>query len=402
VSRGSDLAPQTPASITSSKAKRVIVLFPELLGTGGIQEAGRQTVMALSTIAHERGWQLQVFSLNDAQGEHDLLSVGRLVRFRGFGRRKIRFVISVIRQGLSLRGGKLCFVLVGHPNLAPPASWIKVLSRSVKTIVMTHGVEVWEPLPLLRRVALLHADLVLAPSENTVGKLTEIQRIQTKKIRKLAWPVNPSLLSMADAPASLRVPPAFPTGRVILTVGRWSASERYKGLDDLIQATADLRKTFEDLHLVVVGGGDDLPRLQKLATKAGIADSVDFLERLSQEELAACYANADLFALPSTGEGFGLVFLEAMAFAQPIVASAYGGTMDVVVNGLNGLLISPHDNASLVDALGRLLRNDSLRRTLGRNGAEMVRRKYRFEAFEGELADILSEVTVLHNSRDDL
>jgi phosphatidylinositol alpha-1,6-mannosyltransferase len=402
VSRGSDVTREMPASIASSQAKRVILLFPELLGTGGIQEVGRQTARALDAIAQARGWQLQIFSLNDVQGQHDLLSVGRPVRFRAFGRRKIRFVISVICQVLSPRGDKLRLVLAGHPNLALPASGIKGLSRSVKTIVMAHGVEVWNQLPLLRRIALLHADLVLAPSENTMEKLVEVQRIPTKKIRKLAWPMDPSFLRMADAPASLRLPPAFPPGRVILTVGRWSALERYKGLDDLIQATAKLRDTFTDLHLVVVGGGDDLPRLRKLATNAGVADYVDFLERLPQEELAACYANAEVFALPSTGEGFGLVFLEAMAFAQPIVAAACGGTIDVVVDGVNGLLVSAHDSPGLVNALGRLLRDDSLRATLGRNGAEMVRRKYRFEAFEGELADILSELSPLQGSRADL
>jgi phosphatidyl-myo-inositol dimannoside synthase len=402
VSQGSNLTDAGPALIASSRSQRLIGLFPELLGTGGIQEAGRQTVRALSTIARNRGWQLQVFSLNDAQGEHDLLFAGHAVRFQGFGRKKTHFVLSVMRQRQKLRGNHSCLVLAGHPNLAPPASWIKGFSLSVKTVVMTHGIEVWSPLPLLKRLALLHANLVLAPSQHTEAKLAEVQRIHRKKIRKLAWPVNPNLLRMADTPARLRLPPAFPQGRVVLTVGRWSASERYKGLDDLIAATAQLRHTFADLHLVVVGGGDDLPRLRNLAATMGTSDAVDFLDRLPQEELAACYANADVFALPSTGEGFGLVFLEAMAFAQPIVASACGGTMDVVIDGVNGLLISPHDNPSLVDSLGRLLRDDSLRATLGQNGAEMVRRKYQFEAFERELANILNEVSPLQSSRADL
>ena len=402
MSHRSDLAGAGPPLIASSRSKRFIGLFPELIGTGGIQEAGRQTVRALSLIAHDRGWQLQIFSLNDPQGEHDLLFAGQPVRFRGFGRKKIRFVLAVMRQRLRLHGNHPCFVFVGHPNLAPVASWIKGFSRSVKIVVMTHGIEVWNPLPLLKRVALAHANLILAPSQHTEAKLAEVQRIQRKKIRKLAWPVNPNLLRMADTPASLRLPSAFPRGRIILTVGRWSSSERYKGLDDLIEATAQLRHTFADLHLVVVGGGDDLPRLRKLATNAGTSEAVDFLERLPQEELAACYANADVFALPSTGEGFGLVFLEAMAFAQPIVASACGGTMDVVIDGVNGLLISPHDNASLIDSLGRLLRDDSLRATLGRNGAEMVRCKYRFEVFEDELTSILGEVSSLQSSYADL
>lgn len=401
MSSGAEVSRQGPLLDTSSQSKRIIVLFTELLGTGGVQEAGRQTARALSAIANAKGWQLEVFSLNDLQGQHNLSSIGLPILFHGFGRRKVRFVLALIHQSLSLGRKNLFFVLAGHPNLAPAALGIKLISRVVKTTVMTHGVEVWKRLPILRRAALERADLVLAPSESTVTKLAKVQQINRTKIRKLSWPVNPNLLSMADTPGNLPLPAGFPQGRVILTVGRWSSAERYKGLDDLIEATSELRNSFNDLHLVVVGGGDDLPRLRKLATSTGIADSVDFLDRIPQAQLAACYANAYLFALPSTGEGFGLVFLEAMAFGQPIVATACGGTMDVVVDGINGLLISPRDIRCLVDALGRLLRDESLRERLGQNGAEMVRSKFGFEAFKGKLADILTDVELRPSFRAD-
>jgi len=391
----------TSASITAPKLG-VIALFPELLGTGGIQEAGRQTVGALSTIADERGWQLEILSLNDAPGEHHLQSAHRAIRFRGFGRRKISLLSDVTWQALSLVSDKLFLVLAGHPNLAPAAYWVKGFSRSVRTVVMTHGVEVWSRLSPLRRFALSQTDLVLAPSEVTAGKLMEVQRVRENKIRKLAWPVNPNLLRMSDEPSSLQLPFGFPRGRVVLTVGRWSRSERYKGLDDLIRATAELRGRFANLHLVVVGGGDDLPRLRRLAVDAQVGDAVDFLDRVSDGELAACYANADVFALPSTGEGFGLVFLEAMAFARPIVAAACGGAIDIVFDGVNGLLIPPRNHSSLVLALSRLLEDDSLRRTLGHHGSEMVRRKYQFGNFKGELEHILSKVVPLDISNTGL
>ena len=100
--------------------------------------------------------------------------------------------------------------------------------------------------------------------------------------------------------------------------------------------------------------------------------------------------------MPSTGEGFGLVFLEAMAFAKPIVASACGGTMDLVVNRVNGLLVPPHERHRLAEALNSLLQDDSLRRRLGRLGSQMVRQKYRFETFEAELEHILEELDPLH------
>jgi glycosyltransferase involved in cell wall biosynthesis len=195
---------------------------------------------------------------------------------------------------------------------------------------------------------------------------------------------------LADAPDELQLPGTFPRGRVILTVGRWAACERYKGADELIHATAQLRSTNKGLRLVVVGDGDDLPRLQKLVSDLNITDCVHFLKNLSREEIAACYSKADIFALPSTGEGFGFVFLEAMAFAKPVVAAASGGATDLVKDGVNGLLVPPHDGEQLAQALNRLLSDDSLRVELGRRGGEIVRHKYRFEVFQAGIDRILN------------
>ena len=256
---------------------------------------------------------------------------------------------------------------------------------------MSHGVEVWKPLHPLRRKALLSADLVLAPSNDTAQKLTDIQGVSREKIRKLAWPLGWDFLCMADASGSLKVPREFPNGRVILTVGRWAASERYKGADELIRAVAKLRPAFPDLFLVAVGSGDDLPRLRTIASGLGISESVCFLENLSRPEIAACYAQAEVFALPSTGEGFGLVFLEAMAFSKPVVGAALGGTTDIVEDGVNGLLVPPGNIDALERILAQLLRDESLRIELGRRGAEIVRWKYSFEAFRIQLEGILDE-----------
>ena len=199
--------------------------------------------------------------------------------------------------------------LAAHPNLAFPIEWIQRASPTLKTVVMSHGVEVWTPLPLLRRGALLRADRVLAPSSDTARKLTAI-------LGRASWPgprsslaAEPGLSSPRKCPreASARFPD-FPEGRVVLTVGRWAASERYKGADELIGAVSMLRADIPDLQLALVGKGDDLPRLRRLAAETSVADRVHFFDHLSREEVAACFARADVFALPSTGEGFGIVF----------------------------------------------------------------------------------------------
>jgi phosphatidylinositol alpha-1,6-mannosyltransferase len=371
---------------------RIIGLFPALLGTGGIQLAGRLTATALDAISFRRGWSEEFFSLNDPTGPHMLGTGQRTIPFRGFGREKIPFSFAGVRAARSFRRKGAGIVLAAHPNLAVVAHWMQRISPHLRIIVMAHGVEVWKPLTLLRHAALDRAQLVVAPSSDTAQKLIDIQGVSPEKIRKLPWPMNPNFLRLASARVDLPVPRSFPQqARVILTVGRWAASERYKGADELIRAVSQLVTIVPDLHLVAVGGGDDLPRLKRIAIDLNVADRVHFFENLSDEEVAACYARAEFFALPSTGEGFGLVFLEAMAFSKPVVAIASGGTPDVVQDDVNGLLVPPGNARALREALGRLLSDESLRRDLGRHGEETVRQKFQFAAFQSTLERILEE-----------
>src|SRR5262249_10860816 len=149
--------------------------------------------------------------------------------------------------------GPTTIVIAGHPHLAIPARLMKARDSKLRTIVMSHGIEVWCPLPLWRRLALRHADCLLAPSTDTSRKLVEVQSAEKAKVFRLAWPVNDEILRLANDPGSLQPPPDFPQGQVILTVGRWAASERYKGADDLIEVTSQLSASIPDLFLVAVG-----------------------------------------------------------------------------------------------------------------------------------------------------
>ena len=367
------------------KPIRVVGLFPELLGVGGVQEAGRQTALALDEIAEKRGWPLSVVCLNDDPASHTVRVGNREIPLIGFGRAKAAFAWSAIAAARS----DTHLVVAAHPNLAVPAQLVRIRAKNLKVIVMSHGIEVWTEMSKLRRSALQLADFVLAPSTETARKLADVQGVAQKKIRTLPWPVNAQILELSADPARLGAPPSFPNGRVVLTVGRWASSERYKGADDLIEAVAQLRASQPDLFLVAVGGGDDLPRLRQFASDSGVADRVVFLDGLSREQIAGCYARCDVFALPSTGEGFGIVFLEAMAFGKPVIGANAGGVPDLIENGVNGLLVPPKDKHKLAQALGELLADPTQCMRLGRQGAEVVRRRYAFESFKQTLEGIL-------------
>jgi len=376
------------APAISSPPKRIVALFTDLLGVGGVQQAGRMTSMALAEIARERGGTVEFLSLNDSRGMHALPHAGE-IRLRGFARNKAGFALAALRMAFGSRDGGV--VIAGHANLAPVAAWIRRLRPGLRVVAMSHGIEVWEPLAAHRRKALQRADCVLAPSNYTTQKLIEVQGIAAEKVRRLPWPIRPAFLELARERQKPPLSAEFPRGRTVLTVGRWAANERYKGADALIRAVADLRAAIADIQLVAVGSGDDLPRLHALAAELKVENRVHFLEKLSDEEVAACYAHADVFALPSTGEGFGLVFLEAMAFGKPVVGVAAGGVTDIVRDGENGFLVPPGDAQRLSNALRMLLEDASLRARFGAAGAEMVRREYSFEAFHSRLAEILSD-----------
>ena len=160
--------------------------------------------------------------------------------------------------------------------------------------------------------------------------------------------------------------------RLMLFVGR---IEQIKGIDVLLDALGLLFKRRPDLRgnvcLVVVGGaldpGDDAPEtekiqeLRRLVHEHRMEDSVDFIGSIDQPRLALWYSAADLCAVPSLTESFGLVALEAMACGTPVVATRVGGLQTVVEDGESGLLVPPGDHAALAEAIEQLLMDHRLR-----------------------------------------
>jgi glycosyltransferase involved in cell wall biosynthesis/GT2 family glycosyltransferase len=156
----------------------------------------------------------------------------------------------------------------------------------------------------------------------------------------------------------------------VLFVGRL---EIRKGIDVLLQATERLVPQFPNVEFVIVGD-DTIPADGGLTYRAAfearqsndsVLNRVTFTGQVSESDLYQHYADCDIFCAPARYESFGLVFVEAMAFAKPVVGCAVGGMKEVIGDGSNGFLALPGDVDSLVDCLGRLIQNQELRRQFG-------------------------------------
>ena len=373
----------------------LIGLFPELDGPGGVQRAGKHVASVMAEFAASRGMECRILSLNDTPELKRLTIGAQEIVFTGSERAKGRFLATAIRAARKRAGkGKrnIKLVVAGHPNLAPVVHAMRLATPRLKSIICTHGVEVWEPLTRLRRSALRSADLVLAPSKYTAEHVAAIQRVTSEKIRVLPWALDPQFEALAPRAAKASAPANFPQGRVVLTVGRWRADERYKGMDTLITALPRLLPRCPELQLAMVGEGDDREWLEDLAEENGVRSHVHFLSGLSYAELAACYAHCEMFALPSRGEGFGLVYLEAMASGKPVIGGGHGGAPEVIDDGKTGYLVPHGDAAQLATAIETMLANPEMGKEMGRRGKERVESEFRFNVFAKSLRKILREL----------
>jgi phosphatidylinositol alpha-1,6-mannosyltransferase len=355
---------------------------------GGVQRAGRHVAAVMSEFAASHGMECRLLSLNDSPELHRMTVGAREFVFTGSARGKARFSAAAARA--ARRRAKV--VVAGHPFLAPVAQGAKFFARDAKSIVWTHGLEVWEPLSLLRRRALRNADLIIAPTIDTANHVATQQDIPHERIRVLPWALDPEFEALLTAKPVPSLPVNFPAGRVILTVGRWFADERYKGMDTLITTLPRLLTEWPDVQLVAVGEGDDQRWLEQIANGRGVLRHVHFLSGLSYPQIAACYQACEIFALPSRGEGFGLVYLEAMACGKPVIGGAHGGAPEVIDDGKTGYLVQHGDGDQLATSLETLLADSALGREMGARGRERVEKEFRFNVFAKSLKKILRDL----------
>jgi phosphatidylinositol alpha-1,6-mannosyltransferase len=239
-------------------------------------------------------------------------------------------------------------VLCGHLHYASLA-WLVARIAGAPMWSFAYGIEAWARPPRVRRAAFERSDRIIAISRYTRRAVLDWARVEPWR----CCIVHPTVTLPATVPA--RGPGAQARDPVLLSVGRLDSREAYKGHDVVIAALKNLARGHPGIRYLVAGDGDDLPRLQALAQREGVAPRVRFLGHVHADTLAALYREADVFVMPSSGEGFGIVFIEALAAGLPVVAARAGGSVDPLRDGELGEMVPPGDPVALADAVARLL-----------------------------------------------
>jgi phosphatidylinositol alpha-1,6-mannosyltransferase len=305
------------------------------------------------------------------------------------GDRPMPTFVEKVRYALELTGIQASattdWILYSHLGLAKPLGSIPRRWQKPYAVFL-HGIEVWRPLTSGEQAILERADLRLANSRYTADRVMEMHPAIGAVIPcPLALPPE-----LVDTPAS-----PVPSGRfgrhAVLIVGRMLASERYKGHDELIAAWPRVIAAVPDARLVIAGHGDDMPRLRNKAARSSAANSIVFTGYVDRSTLSGLYDDAALFALPSRGEGFGLVYLEAMAHRRACVGSVHDAAGDVIVDGVTGRLVDQRDPAVLAGAIVALLHDDRLRARMGEAGRRRLLEHFTFDRFTERLRHSIGE-----------
>jgi glycosyltransferase involved in cell wall biosynthesis len=254
-----------------------------------------------------------------------------------------------------------------------------------KMLSMMYGIDVWNPLKPVRRWALQQSDQLIAISHFTAQQATAQNGVELAKVRILYNCLAQSFTSQTQHPKQ----PS--TQLSMLTVARMDLSEQYKGHDYVIRAMSQLLERFPDLVYHIIGDGNGRSALEDLAVQEGVAHAVEFHGFVDEETLRKHYTEASLFIMPSRGEGFGFVFLEAMAQGKPVIGGNLDATPEVVVDGKTGYLVNPTSVEEIVSAVTRLLEDSSLRERIGAAAREHVEKDFSFLGFQQQLIDILCD-----------
>jgi len=264
---------------------------------------------------------------------------------------KLRFVRVAIACSLT----RIDLLICGHVNLLPLAGLMRLRLRC-PLVLLAYGIDVWTRPHPSTRAWLRQVSAVWTISNVTRERMNRWACLDESTFIVLPNAIRLDRYGLGPKSTELLTRYSLHGRKVILTLARLPSAERYKGVDEVIEALTVLRADDPTLTYLVAGDGSDRGRLEARARARKLAGHVVFAGFVDEREKADHFRLADVFAMPGRGEGFGFVFLEALACGVPAVGSAIDGSREALRDGALGELVDPRDPASVSDGIRRALR----------------------------------------------
>lgn len=332
-------------------SKKILLLTLDTFHSpGGLQGMSKTLSHSLHQIAEKNKWNVSLHALND----HDAELIPKYFpssNFKGFNKNKIKFILRSIWTGT-----RSDVVILSHVNLSIIGLALRFLNPRCKIWLITHGIEVWRPLTLWKKDIWKTADRIICVSNYTKHKVIELHQVNPKKCIVLNNVPDPFIkfpITFEKPERLLKRYQLKTSDKVIFTLTRIANSEHFKGYEQVMKVVSRIRHRIPNLKYMLTGPCDknEKIRLQQLAKEYGIEDNFILTGFVNESELADHFLLADVFVLPSKKEGFGIVFLEAMAFGLPIICGNIDGSIDAVRNNKMGTALDPDDLDKLEQAI---------------------------------------------------
>jgi len=352
--------------------------------TGGIEKVCRVAGKALYEQSLEKQQRLMIWSMHDKEGNATDNLYFPTELYKCFGAKKASFVKEAVVQGVQSKT-----VILSHINLLMIGWLIKKISPATKIILMSHGIEIWGRVSKAKAMMLSIINEFWAVSHYTKGRIIQSHGIAENKIKVLNNCLDPYLPLPKNIVVSKGLKERYSIAedeKVLFTLTRLSSKEKYKGYNDVITALVNLKNP--KVKYIIGGKGDavELAAMQEKIMASGIQDQVILAGFIPDEELAAHFKMSDCYIMPSSKEGFGIVFIEAMYYGIPVIGGNADGTMDALQNGELGIVVEPGNVNDIQSAIVEMLHQP----TYHQPNQDLLKDFFSYPVYKKKLQELLN------------
>lgn len=352
---------------------------------GGLQQFNRRVVSALSELSQKYNGTQPIVILKGDKPEHVKDGPEHVV-FKACGQSRKAVVREVLAEST-----RADVMLLGHINLLPMALLAKCVHPSLKIVLFVHGDDVWND-PTYRSMKfwdpliLRFIDRIASVSEFTANRMAKEFGVPCEKFTIFPNAVD-SLANINTSKDTVKK-----ERPMLLTVARLAEHDGGKHHDSVLRAMPKILAQIPSTRYRIVGDGVLRPKLEALAEELNITHAVDFVGRISNDELARFYSEASLFVMPSEKEGFGIVFLEAWQRGIPVICGSEDASHEVITDGIDGFAIHHADIELLAEKILYILQNPEKAMEMGKAGQRKVQEKYLMTNFTQNLDQLIAEL----------